>query len=138
MTAPNPAMQPWNDNMDTHIIVARMYAERQRHSIAAAVMAGPQEPPWHPAPFLHSGVVTGTMAPTTLSAVPTGGPETVEPPKVAEFLLNMCATSIRDESEWGCMRERFTTNWTELGHRRAIRLYWAHTLGYLLRQRDIF
>jgi hypothetical protein len=70
------------DNMDTHIIVARMYAERQRHSIAVAI-AGPQEPPWHPPPFLHSGV-TKPIPPSTAprsddSLIP-------EPPLMAEIV----------------------------------------------------
>jgi hypothetical protein len=60
--------------------------------------------------------------------------EAIDPPKFAEFVLRMCATSIRDDAEWGCMIERFANNCAKLGSARATRLYRADVLGYMLRQ----
>ena len=132
---------PFWSNTDevAHMIVVQTHAHRQKFVAAfsnttTCAVIGPQEQPPHPAPVFHSGVVTWAITPATASAVLPDEAKAVEPPKFAEFLLRMCATSIHDDAEWGCMTEIFANNCTKLGNARATRLYRADALGYLLRQ----
>ena len=56
----------------------------------------------------------------------------VEPPGVAEFLLEIFLTSTRGQALIGDMSERFGCDCVELGRKRAVRRYWAHTVRTLL------
>jgi hypothetical protein len=54
-----------------------------------------------------------------------------DPPKGAEFLLIMLATTCRVEAMIGDPNERFTRECEEFGRGRSARLYWARTLRSL-------
>jgi hypothetical protein len=59
------------------------------------------------------------------------------PPRLAEFLLTVLATSRRTEAMIGDLNEYFTRECEEFGRDRAVRLYWARalrSLGPLLRR----
>jgi len=62
------------------------------------------------------------------AAVP---PNDCDPPRIAESLLTVFATSSRAEAAIGDLNERFADECKKLGQRRAVRLYWARTLRSL-------
>jgi hypothetical protein len=135
-------------------ILPRMYAERQKHFIAAISSTANRPVPLQ----IDSNVTTQATIPPDAaefrnfvvhlfaealrigdqSSVTAQGPilrvTTPRPPRAAEFLLRLCATSIHDESCAGCINERFGHNCADGDHARARCLYWADVLGYLLRQ----
>jgi hypothetical protein len=53
------------------------------------------------------------------------------PPKIAEFMLTMLATTRGAEAMIGDLNERFTRECKEFDRDRAVRLYWARTLRSL-------
>jgi hypothetical protein len=121
-----------NQPNDTAIMVAQMYAERQKHFVAALssangclTLAG--------APPLVIISMGGESSLTTDATILPRPIETAERPIAAEFLLRLCATSIYDESHIGDINERFKQNCSDRGHARACWLYWADTIGFLLR-----
>jgi hypothetical protein len=52
-----------------------------------------------------------------------------DPPASAEFLLELFLRSKRGKALIGDMRERFGRDCEELGRKRAVRRYWADTVG---------
>jgi hypothetical protein len=120
-------MMPFCNHTDeaTNIVV-QMYAQRQRNFIAAiSTTTSDANGPL----CLRSSDTAQVTEPDTILAG-----ATAKPPIAAEFLLRLCATSIRDESYAGCINERFGRNSVDGDDARARCLYWADVLGYLLRQ----
>jgi hypothetical protein len=54
-----------------------------------------------------------------------------DPPKAAEFLLTLLATTRRADAMIGDLNERFTDECQQFGRDRAVRLHWARTLRSL-------
>jgi hypothetical protein len=123
-----------NQPEDTANMVAQMYAQRQRHSVAAINSTNGCSTMGSPLPLLISAPMIGVSNVTVEATILLGAIRTDERPPVAEFLLRLCATSIRDESYIGCIYERFDSNCADGNFARARSLFWADTMGYLLWQ----
>jgi len=54
------------------------------------------------------------------------------PPKLAEFLLTLCARKEHQKAALGDLNEKFERNCVQGGRARAIRLYWAEAVQSLL------
>lgn len=123
-----------NQPDDTANMVAQMYAQRQRYFVASINSANGCSTMGPPLPLLSEAVMSVESSLTVEATILPGAIKTAERPLVAEFLLRLCATSIRDESYLGCIHDRFALNCAERGHARASWLYWADMLGFLLWQ----
>jgi hypothetical protein len=60
------------------------------------------------------------------------GPEEAEPPRAAEFLLEILSTSERWQYLVGDLRDQFDRDTAKIGRARAARRYWAHVIRSLL------
>jgi hypothetical protein len=139
MTQPPFCNQP----DDTASMVAQMYVQRQRQSVAAIAASNGCSTMGPPLPLVVSAPVSGKATLTVFgkatltveaTIVPPATQDSRERPLVAEFLLRLFATSVCDESYIGCIYERFDNNCAAGSHARARSLFWADTLGYLLQQ----
>jgi hypothetical protein len=81
---------------------------------------------------LSPGMVLLTLGPPRSLDSTADSSKNSEPPMVAEFLLEVFLSSKRGQAALGDMRERFDRECVELGRKRAVRRYWAHTVQTLL------
>jgi hypothetical protein len=58
-------------------------------------------------------------------------PNKLDPPKIAEFLLTMLASTARADAMVGDLNEHFARDCEKFGRARAVRLYWARTMRSL-------
>jgi hypothetical protein len=129
-----PSTPPFCNHTDeiAHV-VPQMYVERQRHYISLLPSTTTPAVPLGPL-CLRASVTAQVAEPDAEPTILPGAIESAKRPLTAEFLLQLCTTSIRDDSYVGCINERFGRICAEQGPARARRLYWADVLGYLLRQ----
>jgi hypothetical protein len=124
---------PFRSNSDlSHMQVAHMYAQRQKSFIAAIAPANGfatvgTPTPWQPASVVQPEVIAQPAMP----AIPSNTIAKPDPPKFAEFLLTLLATTQRADAMIGDLNERFTRECREFSRASAVRLYWARTLHSL-------
>jgi hypothetical protein len=126
-------------NDDTHILVARMYAERQRRH-AAAISSGITMP-LGPLCLHAQELVTSPPAVAVAALSVVEAPDQCEivisvvdpqPPRYAELMLIACAKSPADaEGLIGDLYERFRRDCAKRGLARAKLIYWAYTVQSL-------
>jgi hypothetical protein len=135
------SLPPFFDTNDSsHIIVAHIYAERQRRSMAAIIGSGS----FQGSGGLQANAVVLPPPPATISlstaqveieigAAPTETTESLQPPKLAEFLVTVfCAKSSKAaDALRGDMLERFHRDCEKRGPPRARLLYWGEAMRSL-------